>query len=115
MVSHFHRWIAIGLLTCIHITGRLIVTIAVLFVVCRNLIAMWHILAGEPQLLKIVFSNLLEVLSLSLPYQEKAKGQGKTSRVETAIPKAVSRCVSSLSGIGHPTMSNYREYCNFHV
>ena len=51
---------------------------------------MWHILAGEPQLLKMVFSNLLEVLSLSLPYQEKAKGQGKVSRVETTIPKAVS-------------------------
>lgn len=52
--------------------------------------AMWHVLAGEPQLLRLVFSHLLEVLSLSLPYQEKAKGQGRITRVETDIPKAVS-------------------------
>lgn len=51
---------------------------------------MWHILAGEAHLLRSVFSNLLEVLSLSLPYQEKAKGQGKVSIVETTLPKAVS-------------------------
>ena len=51
---------------------------------------MWHVLAGETQLLKMVFTNLLEVLSLSLPYQEKAKGQGKVTRMETTVPKAVS-------------------------
>lgn len=51
---------------------------------------MWHVLAGDPQLLQQVFSHLLEVLSLSLPYQEKAKGGGKTTRAETSIPKAVS-------------------------
>jgi hypothetical protein len=52
---------------------------------------MWHVLAGEAQILRTVFSNLLEVLSLSLPYQEKAKGQGKVCRVETTLPKAVSK------------------------
>lgn len=51
---------------------------------------MWHVLAGEPQLLRMVFSHLLEVLALSLPYQEKVKGQGRITRVETDIPKAVS-------------------------
>ena len=56
----------------------------------RNLVAMWHVLAGEPQLLRMVLSHLLEVLSLSLPYQEKAKGQGRVTRVETTSPKAVS-------------------------
>ena len=58
--------------------------------VYRNLVAMWHVLTGETQLLRMVFTNLLEVLSLSLPYQEKAKGQGRTTRVETVVPKAVS-------------------------
>ena len=57
--------------------------------------AMWHILAGETQLLRMVFSHLLEVLSLSLPYQEKARGQGRVSRVETTIPKAVSADIIS--------------------
>ena len=51
---------------------------------------MWHIIAGEAHLLKNVFVNLLEVLSLSLPYQEKAKGQGRVAVVETPLPKAVS-------------------------
>ena len=60
--------------------------------------AMWHVLAGEAQLLRMVFSHLLEVLSLSLPYQEKAKGQGRTTRVETSVPKAVSvHCDCCLS------------------
>ena len=52
--------------------------------------AMWHVLAGDPQLLRQVFLHLLEVLSLSLPYQEKVKSGGKTTRAETSTPKAVS-------------------------
>lgn len=55
-----------------------------------NLVAMWHVLAGETQLLRMVFTNLLEVMALSLPYQEKAKGQGRVTRMETTVPKAVS-------------------------
>jgi hypothetical protein len=62
----------------------------------KNLVAMWHIIAGEAHLLKSVFLNLLEVLSLSLPYQEKAKGQGKVSIVETTLPKAASNAVGVL-------------------
>ena len=61
----------------------------VLYVISRNLVAMWHVLAGETQLLRMVFTNLLEVLSLSLPYQEKAKGHGRITRMETTVPKAV--------------------------
>ncbi|CAI8027043.1 Maestro heat-like repeat-containing protein family member 1 [Geodia barretti] len=62
----------------------------------KNLVAMWHILAGEAHLLKSVFLNLLEVLSLSLPYQEKAKGQGKVTIIETTLPKAASNAVGVL-------------------
>ena len=54
------------------------------------MVAMWHVLTGETQLLRMVFTNLLEVMSLSLPYQEKAKGQGRVTRVEANVPKAVS-------------------------
>ena len=50
---------------------------------------MWHVLTGEAQLVRQVFSNLLEVLSLSLPYQEKIKSN-RTIRIETEIPKSVS-------------------------
>lgn len=60
------------------------------FATCRNLVAMWHVLSGEAQLLRQVFMHLLEVLSLSLPYQEKPKSQGRTTRIETSVPKAVS-------------------------
>ena len=67
--------------------------------VYRNLVAMWHVLTGETQLLRMVFTNLLEVLSLSLPYQEKAKGQGRTTRVETVVPKAVSAYLPNISTV----------------
>ncbi len=49
---------------------------------------MWQVLAGDVQLVRQVFAHLLEVLLLSLPYQEKRKGN-RTVRVETSIPKAV--------------------------
>ena len=50
---------------------------------------MWQVLVGEGQLVRQVFDQLLEVISLSLPYQEKRKGSNFI-RVETATPKAVS-------------------------
>jgi len=53
---------------------------------------MWHVLTGEAQLVRQVFSNLLEVLSLSLPYQEKIKSN-RTIRIETEIPKSVCNCL----------------------
>ena len=62
--------------------------------------SMWQVLAGEPQLLRMVFSHLLEVLTLSLPYQEKARGQGRVSRVETSVPKAVSVPSPFLLAVG---------------
>ena len=49
---------------------------------------MWHVLTGEPKLVREVFAHLLEVLTLSLPYQEKIKNN-RTLRIETDIPKAV--------------------------
>ena len=55
----------------------------------RNLVAMWQVLTGEVQLVQQVFFHLLEVLSLSLPYQEKTKGN-RMKRMETSIPKTVS-------------------------
>lgn len=56
---------------------------------------MWQVLTGDLQLLQQVFAHLLEVLSLSLPYQEKRKASSKNKttssvRGETTIPKAVS-------------------------
>ena len=54
---------------------------------------MWQVFVGEGPLIEQVFTTLLEVISLSLPYQEKVKGT-KTVRVETAIPKAVSACTN---------------------
>ena len=50
---------------------------------------MWQVLTGEVQLVQQVFAHLLEVLSLSLPYQEKTKAN-RVKRLETGIPKAVS-------------------------
>jgi hypothetical protein len=61
-----------------------------------NMVAMWHVLTGETQLLRMVFTNLLEVMSLSLPYQEKAKGQGRVTRVEANVPKAASNALGVL-------------------
>ena len=57
-------------------------------------------LTGEPKLVRDVFAHLLEVLTLSLPYQEKTRGS-KTLRVETDVPKAVrSKIVSTLESWG---------------
>ena len=56
---------------------------------------MWHVLAGDAQLLRQVFAHLLEVLSLTLPYQEKTKSGGKTTNIETIVPKAVSHIAST--------------------
>ena len=57
---------------------------------------MWHVLTGEPKLVREVFAHLLEVLTLSLPYQEKMKSN-RTLRIETDIPKAVrSKMVTTL-------------------
>lgn len=50
---------------------------------------MWEIMIGDRQLAKIIFEHLLEVLSLTLPYQEKDSG-GSITRTEMHTPKAVS-------------------------
>ena len=50
---------------------------------------MWDVMTGDVQLMKNVFIHLLDVLSLTLPYQEKARGN-ITVKVETSVPKAVS-------------------------
>ena len=55
-----------------------------------ELISMWQILCGDDVILRKVFSHLLEVLNLSLPYQEKHKGN-KIIRHCTQIPQTVSR------------------------
>ena len=44
---------------------------------------------GDKQLAKIIFEHLLEVIALTLPYQEKDFG-GTITRTETHTPKAVS-------------------------
>ena len=40
----------------------------------RNLINMWEIMIGDKQLAKIIFEHLLEVIALTLSYQEKEFG-----------------------------------------
>ena len=50
---------------------------------------MWEIMIGDKQLAKIIFDHLLEVIALTLPYQEKDFG-GTITRTETHTPKAVS-------------------------
>lgn len=53
------------------------------------MVAMWDVMTGDVQLMKNVFTHLLEVLSLTLPYQEKPRGN-ITVKIETSVPKAVS-------------------------
>jgi len=62
--------------------------------VAREFVNMWKVLAGEEGILQRVFAHLLEVLSLSLPYQERNKN-GKVVRLPTDVPLSVS--VSSLA------------------
>ena len=50
---------------------------------------MWEVMIGEKQLAKIIFEQLLEVLALTLPYQERDLS-GRSSRIETHTAKAVS-------------------------
>ncbi len=54
----------------------------------RQWVSMWQVFVGEGPLLEQVLTHLLEVVTLSLPYQEKIKS-GKTLHVETTVPKAV--------------------------
>ena len=50
---------------------------------------MWQVLISDEGTITQVFQHILEVLSFSLPYQEKTKGN-KVVRTETDVPKAVS-------------------------
>jgi hypothetical protein len=60
-----------------------------------ELIAIWEVISGDTQLVTNVIKHLLEVLTLTLPYQEKARTSATSpvvtyQRTETQIPKAVS-------------------------
>ena len=66
----------------------------ILHIVFRNLINMWEIMIGDKQLAKIIFEYLLEVIALTLPYQEKEFGVSVT-RTETHTPKAVSFAIGN--------------------
>ena len=57
---------------------------------------------GDKQLAKIVFDHLLEVIALTLPYQEKDFG-GTITRTETHTPKAVSDITANPVSI-HPKL-----------
>lgn len=59
---------------------------------------MWEIMIGDKQLAKIIFEHLLEVIALTLPYQEKEFG-GTVTRTETHTPKAVSLTTVSETGL----------------
>ena len=49
---------------------------------------MWQVLVSDEGTITQVFQHILEVLSFSLPYQEKTKGN-KVVRTEMNVPKAV--------------------------
>ena len=55
---------------------------------------MWEVLTGDIPLFRSVLNHLMEVLTLSLPYQERTRtsagGVVSYQRVETPIPKNVS-------------------------
>lgn len=53
-----------------------------------ELIDMWQVLCGDEAILRKVFVQLLEVLTLSLPYQERNKGN-RTIRYHTETPQSV--------------------------
>ena len=55
-----------------------------------ELIDMWQVLCGDEDILRKVFAQLLEVLSLTLPYQEKQRGN-KIVRQRTETPHSVSQ------------------------
>lgn len=61
-----------------------------------ELIDMWKVLSGEENMLKKVFAQLLEVLTLSLPYQEKNKGN-KIVRLHTETPQSVNLAGSKFA------------------
>lgn len=50
---------------------------------------MWEVIIGDKQLAKTIFEHLLEVIVLTLPYQEREVA-GTITRTETHTPKAVS-------------------------
>lgn len=68
----------------------------------EHLVSMWQVLVGEGQLVRQVFDQLLEVISLSLPYQEKRKGSNFI-RVETATPKAATHAIGVLCAVPEAT------------
>ena len=59
-----------------------------MFRIDSELIDMWQVLCGDEAILRKVFSQLLEVLTLTLPYQEKHKGN-KIVRHRTETPHSV--------------------------
>ena len=89
------KCVLLRLCWCTCVCSLICVFSITLFLVSRQWVAMWQVFVGEGPLIEQVLTNLLEVLNLSLPYQEKIKGS-KTLRVETAIPKAVSELYLSV-------------------
>lgn len=64
-----------------------------------NLIAMWEVLTGDIPLFRSVLNHLMEVLTLSLPYQERTRtsaGSVSYQRVETSVPKNASQAIAIL-------------------
>ncbi|XP_065915103.1 maestro heat-like repeat-containing protein family member 1 [Dysidea avara] len=64
----------------------------------QNLISMWKVMIGDKQLAKIIFEQLLEVLALTLPYQER-DFSGTLTRIETHTAKAVTAALCVLVNV----------------
>ncbi|KAL5467301.1 hypothetical protein EMCRGX_G031509 [Ephydatia muelleri] len=60
-----------------------------------EMVAIWQVHTGEPQLIKQVFVHLLDTLFHCVAYQEKMKGN-RPVRIETPVPKAVTQALILL-------------------
>ncbi|XP_011410499.2 PREDICTED: maestro heat-like repeat-containing protein family member 1 [Amphimedon queenslandica] len=66
-----------------------------------ELVSLWQVLTGDTQLMTNVIKHLLEVLVLTLPYQERSRtsatsGVASYQRTETPIPKAATQALAIL-------------------
>lgn len=78
--------------------------------------AIWEVMRGDNQLMSNVIKHLLEVLSLTLPYQEKSRTSATSGvisyqRTETSVPKAVridiNMFVNGFFNLGISSISNF--------
>ena len=86
--------------------SRLILT----FCANSELVDMWKVLCGEETILRKVFTKILDVLTLSLPYQEKNKNN-KIIRLPTETPQSVSPPLRHVHCTVTPSLPGHQSHC----